>query len=188
VDAPRRVGALYLGGAAAAAAVGDHVGGAEDGLAVARRVDHADLDLERLRPTVGLDRGRAGQGDRLVVEGLGVLGQARAVGGHAAPLLEDLALDLGAAAVLEDDLDPTGEERELAQPAAHAGVLEAVDALEDVVVGVERHGRAAAALGRLAHDVERLDDLAVLEGDAVLLAVAPDLGLEPLRERVHDRG
>ena len=56
---------------------------------------------------------------------------------------------------------------------------------------MERNHRAAelfALLGhrRIADDLQRRDGLAVFETDVVLLAVAEDLQLEPVRERVDD--
>src|SRR5690606_33604572 len=99
---------------------------------------------------------RAAEPDRLVVERLAVLRERLGVGGDAALLVEDLALDLGAAPVLQDDLDAARQERELAKPAPHARVVEAVYILEDVVVRVERYDGAPLAVGLRAHDVEWL--------------------------------
>ena len=78
------------------------------------------------------------------------------------------------------------QEREFAQPAFQQRVVE-FGLGEGARAGLERHLGAAAAIGG-ADDFQRSVRLAVLEADAVLLAVAPDADLHPFRQRVHHRG
>src|SRR5690606_2921032 len=102
-------------------------------------------------------------------------------------LLERLGLGGVAALVGEADLDAAGEEGELAQAPAHAGVVEALDVLEHRHVGAAGDAGAGLLLGAGPHDVERLHDLAVGAADAVVLAVQPHLGHEVGGQRVHHR-
>src|SRR5690606_18966948 len=171
----------------AAVAVGDHVGVGHDRLPEAGGVDHADLDLDLLGTTVGVDGGGALGDDGLVVERLGVLGEGLGVRPYPTLLVEHLADGGVFAPVLDDDLDAAREEGQLTQPPAHASVVEPVDLLEDGVVGQEGDRRPVAALGRGALDVQRGHDVTVLERDVVEVAVALDLGLEAHGQGVDHR-
>jgi hypothetical protein len=76
------------------------------------------------------------------------------------------------------------EVRQLAQPLDEdVGVVAVV--AEDFAVGEESHGRAA--LGGGFEPLERGDGRAALVLLVVQVAVARDIDLQPLRERVHDR-
>ncbi len=84
---------------------------------------------------------------------------------------------------VDRDRDAGVQERELAQPLRER--LEAeVRGLEDVAVGLERD--LGAALLRLARDVQLAHRRAALVALLVDQTVAPDLQLEPLRQRVDD--
>ena len=76
------------------------------------------------------------------------------------------------------------EERELAQPLRQRVEAE-LDGFEDLRVGLERD-LGAARLGR-AGDQQIGLRRAALVGLLIDLLVAPDLELEPLRQRVDDR-
>ena len=100
----------------------------------------------------------------------------------AAFVLELVALAV--ALVVDGDEDAAVEERELAQPLRQR--VEAVfGRLEDLRVGLERDLRAAAL--RRAGDLEVGERGAALVALLVDLAVAPDLEVEPLGQRVDDR-
>ncbi len=101
--------------------------------------------------------------------------------------MERFRLDGCPTQVGEDDLHAAREVRQLTQASAHARVVEALDVLEDVPVGVEGYLATILALRGLANDVQWLHHSAVLEADAVMLAVAPDLRHEPVGEGVNDR-
>src|SRR5690606_8068038 len=168
-------------------AVGDHVGVREDGLAVVGVVDEAHVDLDVVKAKIRLHRSGAADDHGLVVQQFGLARQVLREGGHAALLVEGLRLGGLSPLVREDDLDAAREEGQLAQPAPHAAVVVALDFLEDCQVGVEGDLGAGALLGGLAEYREGLHHFAVLEGDAVVLAVAPHLGYELGGERVHYR-
>ena len=88
------------------------------------------------------------------------------------------------ALVVDRDADAAVQERELAQP-LREDVEAELGGLEDQRVGLE--GDLRAALLGLADLGERRLGLAALVALRVDLAVAPDLDLEHLGERVHDR-
>ena len=94
-------------------------------------------------------------------------------------------LDVLAAGALvgEADPQPARQERGLAQALAER-LVRPVDLLEDLGVRQERDRRAGVR--RLAGDLEARRRLAARELLAVELAVAPDLGGQPLGECVHD--
>ena len=97
--------------------------------------------------------------------------------------MEGVAL---AGAALVDQVDPqaAGEERRLAHPLGERRVVE-LERLEDLGVGQEGD-RRAGALDLLAALQVALG-LAALEALGPLVAVAADLEVEPLGERVDDR-
>src|SRR5581483_10814509 len=88
------------------------------------------------------------------------------------------------ALVDEDDAQPAGQERSLAQPRPQ-DVRVPLRLLEDLGVGLEADlvARQLRRADRL-HLRRRLAARELLTPD---LPVAVDLGYEPLRERVHDR-
>jgi hypothetical protein len=86
--------------------------------------------------------------------------------------------------VRQADAHAAREERQLAQP-ARQGVERELGRAEHLGVGLEALRRAVAR--RRFADLDRLRDVAALEAHAVHVAVAADLGLEPLGERVDDR-
>jgi hypothetical protein len=91
---------------------------------------------------------------------------------------------LPVALVVNRDRHAGVEERELAEPLRQR--LEAeLDDLEHRRVGLERD-LGAALVGR-AGDLEIADRRAALVALLMHLSVAPDLELEPFRQRVHDR-
>ena len=153
----------------------DVVGEREDGLLVGGVPLQRDLD----RALVGL----AGEEDDLLLDRVLVLVQ---VGDEV--LDPALVVELGpgalAALVLDRDPQAAGEERRLAQALLERREVE-VERLEDLGVGQEGD-RGAGVLRRLA-----LRELALRHAAGVVLrpgeAVAPDLDVQPLRQRVDDR-
>ena len=101
----------------------------------------------------------------------------------AALVVERLLVVLLALVVLEVDAHALVQEREFAQAVAEDLPLERM-AAEDRVVREERHLRARL-VAALAHNLERLRDVAAGELNVVDLAAALDLHLHPVRERVH---
>ena len=91
---------------------------------------------------------------------------------------------LAVALVVDGDEDAAVQERELAQ-ALRERVEAVFGGLENLRVGLERDLRAAAL--RRAGDLEVGDRSAALVALLVDLAVAPDLEVEPLRQRVDHR-
>src|SRR5207244_3847287 len=90
----------------------------------------------------------------------------------------------GAALVDEVDSKVAGEERRLAEALGEGGVVER-EFLEDLVVGEEGDRRAGLLARRSALQVAlRRASLVVLGPD---VAVAADLQMEALRQRVDDR-
>ena len=162
-------------GEVAAAVVGvDVVGVAVDVLGVAVVPLQRDLDRHLLAHAAELDR-LAGQ--RLLVA-VQVLDE----GADAALVLE--AVLLVVALVLECDQDAAVQERELAQPLRQRVEAEG-GRLEDLRVGLEGDLGAApvGGAGLLEPGLRQAARVRL----AVDLAVAPDLELDELRERVHDR-
>ena len=158
-----------------AAVVGvDVVGVAVDALGVAVVPLQGDLDDD----AVAL----AGDVDRLLRQRLLVAVQVLDERDDPALVLE--AVLLAVALVVERDQDPAVQERQLAQ-----ALRERVEAegrrLEDLRVGLEGDLRPAL-VGHPGLLEAGLRDAARV-GLAVDLVVAPDLHLEQLRERVHDR-
>ena len=120
---------------------------------------------------------------RLLVDDALVLVQVLDERDDAAVVVEAMAL-AGFALIVQRDGDAGVEERELAQAAGERVEAEFGD-LEDLRVGLERD-LGAAALGR-AGDREVAERLAALVALLVRVLVAPDLEIEPLRQRVDDR-
>ena len=121
--------------------------------------------------------------DRLLVDHALVLVQVLDERDDAAVVVEAMVL-ARLALIVERDRDAGVQERELAQAAGQRVEAE-VDDLEDLRVGLERD-LGAAALGG-AGDREVAERLAALVTLLVRVVVAPDLEIEPLRQRVHDR-
>ena len=121
--------------------------------------------------------------DRLLVDDALVLVQVLDERDDAAVVVEAMAL-AGFALIVERDRDAGVQERQLAQAAGERVEAE-FDELEDLRVGLERDLRAAA-FGR-AGDRQVGKRLAALVTLLVRVVVAPDLEIEPLRERVDDR-
>ena len=152
----------------------DVVGEGEDQLGVAVVPLQRDLGVDAV--LVALHE------DRLVVDDRLVLVQVLDERDDAAFVLELVALAV--ALVVDGDEDAAVEERELAQ-ALRQRVEAVLGGLEDLRVGLERDLRAAPL--RRAGDLEVGDRRAALVALLVDLAVAPDLEVEPLRQRVDDR-
>ena len=177
LNAPRERGA-QAGEMGAAVALRDVVGEAQGALVVAvvplqRGLDH---DLVAL----ALDQDR-----RLVQGGLGPVEIAHERD-EAAVVVEQLLDRLGAALVAQQDGHAGVQERQLAQPmlerlVAELGLREHLDRWH------EREFGAAPAVRRADYGKRRLGLAAVLEADQVLVLVAPDAQLEPLRERIDHR-
>ena len=121
--------------------------------------------------------------DRLLVDHALVLVQVLDERDDAAVVVEAMAL-AGFALVVQRDRDAGVQERELAQALGERVEAEFGD-LEDLRVGLERDLRAAAL--RRAGDGEVDQRLAALVALLVGLLVAPDLEVEPLRQRVDHR-
>ncbi len=137
---------------------------------------HRDLDLALLAVAFEVD-------DVLVH---GVLGpvDVRDEVADAALVVELLGLPAGAL-VPEDDPQPAREERGLAQTLCERRRVE-LRLLEDLGVREERDRRAGLVLRGDADLLHVPGGLATCELLPVELAVAADLGDQPLRERVHD--
>ena len=159
-----------------AALVGvDVVGEAEDGLLVGGVPLQSHLDLAVLVLALEVDD--------LAVQG--VLGLVQVLDEvRDAALVEELDLATTAALVDQLHLQAAGQERRLAKALCQRVEVE-FDVLEDLRVGDEGDGRPRA--------LQRTALLQPAEGLAALVAlcpdrtVAPDLEVEPLRERVDDR-
>ena len=152
----------------------DVVGERVDRLGVAVVPLQRDLDVDAVLLAVHVDR--------LVVDGRLVLVQVLDEGDDPA-LVEEL-VRLAVALVVERDRHAAVQEGELAQPLGER--VEAVlRRLEDLRVGLERDLRAALLRG--PGDLEVGHRRAALVALLVDLAVAPDLQVEHLRQRVDDR-
>ena len=111
---------------------------------------------------------------------------------HPALVVQQDVDRLGMAQVAQLDHHARVQERQLAQ-----AVLQRLQVEVDVAEGgdrrKERHLRAGQRLAGvladrgLARDLQRLDRVAALEAHLVALAVAVDLQLQPIAERVHHR-
>src|SRR4030095_1097213 len=99
---------------------------------------------------------------------------------RAAVVLE--LVGLAVALVIDGDENSAVEERELAQP-LRQGVEAVFRCLENLRVGFESNLRATSLSG--ACDFERFDWRPTLVALLIDLAIAPDLEIEPLRQRVH---
>ena len=160
---------------------GDAVGEAVDALVVARVPLERELDL-----LVGLGLLEVGNP---LEQGLLRLVHVADVVDDAARVLVDLLLLVAGALVAEADLEALVEERHDLQPledrlGPELGAL----GREDAGIGPERDRGAGAVARRLAGDGQLALGLApVGELHPVALAVAVDLELESLRQRVHDR-
>ncbi len=89
---------------------------------------------------------------------------------------------LSVALVVDGDNDAAVQERELAQP-LREGVEAVLDGFENLCVGLERDFCAAALRG--AGDLEGTERRSPLVDLLIDLAVAPDLQVESLGQRVH---
>ena len=195
------VGVLLLEDALVARVLVD---GARDGLLEAVEVRAAlvrvDVVGERHDGVRGVGRGplhghlhRAVDVLRLEVDGLverflalvEVLHEVHDAAGVLEHVGARVAISVGNAFVVQDDLEPLVEERHLAEAVGQRVVVVHRGLGEHLGVGPER-GRGARVLGG-AHLVQLLAGLAVVEGDGVLLAVAAHVHLHAGGQRVHHR-
>ena len=92
-----------------------------------------------------------------------------------------LDLGLGPALIGERHLDAGIEKGELAQPVLEGGEIEF--RLREDFVAREKGDAGAAPVGGLAHGLQRMLGLAVLEAHEKFAPVAPDREIEPARAR-----
>src|SRR5262249_59323272 len=86
----------------------------------------------------------------------------------------------------QDDTQPAGEERRLAQTRLQRLGVE-LDLLEDLCIGEERDDRAGVVLLGLADNLHVTARNTARELLAVDLPIAMHLGDEPFRQRIDDR-
>ena len=154
----------------------DVVGEGEHRLDVRAVPLHRDLELAVLALALEVDD--------VLVDGVLRLVHVRDEVADPALVVELLRLPAGAL-VAEDDPQAAGEERRLAQTLRERRRVE-LGLLEDLGVGEKRDRRARLVLRSDADRLHAPGGLSTRELLPVDLAVALDLGDEPLRERVHD--
>ena len=162
----------------AAVPLRDVVGEAQGRLVVAVVPLERGLDLDAVALAGEQDR-------RLVDRGLGAV-QVGDEGHEAAVVVEDVLGRLGVALIAQQDRDAGVQEGELAQAMLQDRVAE-LGVGKDLDRGHEGE-LGAAPVDHGAGDRERRHRLAaVAKAHHVLLVVAPDPQLQPLRKRVDDR-
>ncbi len=162
----------------AAVALRDVVGEAQHRLVIAVVPLHGGFDQDAV--FLAADRHRRVVQHLLVA--VEILGE-----GLDAALEEEIGdLGFGAPRVGQHDAHARIQERQLAQPVLEGGEVE-LGLGEDFGRGQEGHLRAMLAGGCVAHDLEVILRFAAAEAQEMLLAVAPDVQVEMLGQRVYDR-